>query len=123
MMTSLLFAYGILTSRSRQSAEQKAWPADAIRGRLYDLGLLPVLVDLDDPEADWFEGFVRAVDRAEPEGPLDAFEQVDEGLSWRVWVYLHARPVPADAKRPLIRWRGKKRAQLSPPAASTQGDF
>jgi gamma-glutamylcyclotransferase (GGCT)/AIG2-like uncharacterized protein YtfP len=133
MMTSLLFAYGTLMPLDFQSAAQDGWSADAVRGRLYDLGAYPALVDLDDRTAEWVEGFVRAVDRAELEGPLDAFEQVDEGLyrrvetltrnEQRVWVYVYARPVPADAIGPLNRWGGRRRARLSPPAASAQGDL
>jgi gamma-glutamylcyclotransferase (GGCT)/AIG2-like uncharacterized protein YtfP len=131
-MTSLLFAYGTLMPLDFQSAAQDGWSGDAVRGRLYDLGDYPVLVDLDDPTAGWVEGFVRAVDRAELEGPLDTFEQVDEGdyrrvealtrNEMRVWVYVYARPVPIDAIGPLIRWSGRRRASLSPPTASAQGD-
>jgi gamma-glutamylcyclotransferase (GGCT)/AIG2-like uncharacterized protein YtfP len=131
MMTSLLFAYGTLMPLDLQSAEEEGWSADAVRGRLYDLGPYPALVDLDDPAADWVEGFVRAVDRAELEGPLDSFEQVDEGLyrrvetitrnDRRVWVYLYARPVPADAMGPLNRWSGQRRARTLPPSAIDQG--
>jgi indolepyruvate decarboxylase len=132
-MTSLLFAYGTLMPLDVRSAERDGWSADAVRGRLYDLGPYPALVDLDDPAAGWVEGFVRAVDRAELQGPLDTFEQVDEGLyrrvetitrnDRRVWVYLYARPVPAGATGPLNRWSGRRRAQLSPSPASAQGDF
>jgi indolepyruvate decarboxylase len=132
-MTSLLFAYGTLMPVDRLSAEQEGWSADAVRGRLYDLGPFPALVDLDDPGAEWVEGFVRAVDRAELEGPFDAWEQVDQGLyhrvetltrnDRRVWVYVYAQPVPADAVGPLVRWSGQRRARLSPPAASAQGDL
>jgi indolepyruvate decarboxylase len=132
-MTSLLFAYGTLMPLDLQSAAQEGWSADAVRGKLYDLGDYPALVDLDDPTAEWVEGFVRAVDRAELEGPLDAFEQVDEGLyrrvetltrnEQRVWVYVYARPVQAGAIGPLNRWSGRGRARLSPPAASAQGDL
>jgi len=91
------------------------------------------LVDLDDPGADWVEGFVRTVDQAELEGPFDIWEQLDQGLyrrvetmtrnERRVWVYVYARPVPADAVGPLIRWSGQRRARLAPPAASAQGDL
>lgn len=119
-MTSLLFAYGTLMPLDFQSAAQDGWSGDAVRGRLYDLGDYPVLVDLVDPTAGWVEGFVRAVDRAELEGPLDTFEQVDEGYyrrvealtrnQRRVWVYVYARPVPTDAIGPLIRWSGRRRA-------------
>jgi indolepyruvate decarboxylase len=132
-MTSLLFAYGTLMPVDRLTAEQEGWSADAVRGRLYDLGPFPALVDLDDPGAEWVEGFVRAVDRAELEGPFDAWEQVDQGLyhrletmtrnDRRVWVYVYAQPLPPDAMGPLVRWSGQRRARLSPPAASAQGDL
>jgi gamma-glutamylcyclotransferase (GGCT)/AIG2-like uncharacterized protein YtfP len=132
-MTSLLFAYGTLMPLDLRSAEQEGWSADAVRGRLYDLGPYPVLVDLDDPTAEWVEGFVRAVDRAELEGSLDTWEQVDQGLyrrvesmtrnDRRVWVYVYGRPVPANAVGPLIRWSGQRRARLVPPAAPALGDL
>ena len=41
-----------------------------MRGRLYDLGPYPALIDLDDPAAGWVEGYVRAVEPAELEPPL-----------------------------------------------------
>jgi gamma-glutamylcyclotransferase (GGCT)/AIG2-like uncharacterized protein YtfP len=132
-MTSLLFAYGTLMPLELRSAEQEGWSADAVRGRLYDLGPYPVLVDLDDPTAEWVEGFVRAVDRAELEGPFDTWEQVDQGLyhrvetltrnDRRVWVYVYAQPLPAGAVGPLIRWSGQRRARLAPRSASAQGDL
>ena len=50
-MTSLLFAYGTLMPLDLRSAEKEGWSADAVRGRLYDLGLHPALVDLDEPAA------------------------------------------------------------------------
>ena len=82
-----------------------------MRGRLYDLGAYPGLVDLDDPCAGWVEGYVRPVTIEELEGPLDRYEDVSRGLFRRVrattrdnrgvWLYLYARPVPLDVRGPL----------------------
>ena len=76
-----------------------------MRGRLFDLGPYPALVDADDPAAGWVEGHVRPVGRRELEGRLDRYEGVDQGLYRRVlvttrsgrraWVYVFARPLPA----------------------------
>jgi indolepyruvate decarboxylase len=132
-MASLLFAYGTLMPRDGGIAERDGWSADAVRGRLYDLGAFPALVDLDDPAAGWVEGYVRSFDRGELEGPLDTFEEVETGLyrrvetvtrnERRVWVYLYNRPVPANAAGPLNRWSGPGRARPSPPGHSAQGEL
>jgi indolepyruvate decarboxylase len=113
-MRARLFAYGTLMPRDREAAERDGWTPDAVRGRLYDLGPFPALVDLDDPTAGWVHGFVRPVDMAELSGPLDVCEGVDEGLYRRVevmtrnnqraWIYVYARPLPPDAKGPVDRW-------------------
>jgi gamma-glutamylcyclotransferase (GGCT)/AIG2-like uncharacterized protein YtfP len=113
-MKSLLFAYGTLLPRDAQALADEGWSADAVRGRLYDLGPYPALVDLDDPSAGWVEGYVRVAAETELSGPLDAHEAVAEGLyrrvrattrnDQRVWVYVFARPLPPGATGPLSRW-------------------
>lgn len=110
----LLFAYGTLGPCNPVDALRGAWTADAVRGRLYDLGPYPALIDLDEPSAGWVEGHVRAVARRELEGTLDPYEGVDIGLYRRVatttrsgrraWVYVYARPLPDGAQGPLPRW-------------------
>ncbi len=112
----LLFAYGTLVPREPGPRRRAGWRPDAVRGRLYDLGPYPGLVDLDDPGASWVEGFVRPVDEAELTGRLDPYEGVDEGLYRReptttragrpAWVYTYARPLPEGAYGPLVRWGG-----------------
>ena len=57
----LLFAYGTLAPEPADVASLEGWVADAVRGRLYDLGPYPALVDHDDENADWVEGYVRPV--------------------------------------------------------------
>jgi gamma-glutamylcyclotransferase (GGCT)/AIG2-like uncharacterized protein YtfP len=114
-MTPLLFAYGTLMPTDAETAVREGWSEDAVRGRLFDLGPYPALVDLDDPSAGWVDGFVREIDLAELEGPLDEYEQVESGLyrralattrkERRVWVYEYARPLPPQARGPLSRWR------------------
>ncbi len=109
---NLLFAYGTLGPRGLGAVGN--WVADRVRGRLFDLGPYPALIDWDDPEAGWVEGHVRAVDRAELECDLDPYEGVDEGLfrriirateaGRRVWAYGYLRPLPATARGPLNRW-------------------
>src|SRR4051794_10876496 len=104
-MTTLLFAYGTLTPDGPEAAARDGWEPDMVRGRLFDLGPYPALVDLDDPGAGWVEGYTRAVDLAVLEGPLDAYEGVPEGpyqrrpvttrAGRRAWVYVHARPLPS----------------------------
>lgn len=114
----LLFAYGTLVPVEPSYREAEGWEPDAVRGRLYDLGPYPGLVDLDDPAAPWIEGFVRPVDDAELIGRLDPYEGVDEGLYRReatttragrhVWIYVYSRPLPTAATGPLDRWGGKR---------------
>jgi gamma-glutamylcyclotransferase (GGCT)/AIG2-like uncharacterized protein YtfP len=122
-VSTLLFAYGTLMPRDRESADRGGWRSDAVRGRLFDLGPYPALIDLDDPEAGWVEGFVRPVDRAELETRLDPWEEVDRGLYRRartvtrasccVWVYVYNRPLPPGARGPVDRWEGHRRAPAS----------
>jgi gamma-glutamylcyclotransferase (GGCT)/AIG2-like uncharacterized protein YtfP len=113
-MTTLLFAYGTLIPRDDERLASEGWVPDAVRGRLYDLGAYPALVDLDDPTAGWVEGYVRPVTMEELEGPLDRWEEVDRGLYRRVrtttrldrdvWLYLYSRPLPPGSRGPFERW-------------------
>ena len=80
IMPQLLFAYGTLMPADREAAEREGWRPDAVRGRLFDLGPYPALVDLDDPAAGWVEGFVRPVDLEELATRLDPWEEVEQGL-------------------------------------------
>jgi gamma-glutamylcyclotransferase (GGCT)/AIG2-like uncharacterized protein YtfP len=119
-MSPWLFAYGTLMPSGPDAAEREGWRPDAVRGRLFDLGPYPALIDLDDPEAGWVEGFVRPVDLVELETRLDPWEEVDRGLYRRtrtvtrasccVWVYVYDRPLPPHARGPLDRWDGRRRA-------------
>ena len=114
----LLFAYGTISPRNPAEAARGDWTADAVRGRLFDLGPYPALVDCECPDAGWVEGYVRAVDRAELTERLDPYEGVDEGLYRRsisttragrlVWLYVYARPIPTHARGPLSRWDGPR---------------
>jgi indolepyruvate decarboxylase len=114
-VADLLFAYGTLGPAGPDDEARGGWEADAVRGRLYDLGPYPALVAWDDPGAGWVEGHVRPVDRRELEGPLDAYEGVEEGLFLRVlattrggrevWVYVYPHPLPQCARGPLERWK------------------
>src|SRR5260370_40499151 len=103
-MASMLFAYGTLLPGDPEDLLHEGWSADAVRGRLYDLGAFPALVGLDDPAASWVEGSVKAVREQELES-YDAWEDVANGLfqraatttrnGYKAWVYVYARPVPA----------------------------
>jgi gamma-glutamylcyclotransferase (GGCT)/AIG2-like uncharacterized protein YtfP len=115
-----LFAYGTLAPDGPEAAAQGGWTADRVRGRLYDLGPYPALVDCDEPGAGWVEGYIRSIDEGEPFRRLDAYEGVEEGLYRRVavtteggheaWVYVYARPLPPTARGPLTRWDGPRLA-------------
>jgi len=115
MTSALLFAYGTLMPCDAESASRGGWSPDAVRGRLYDLGPFPALIDLNEPAAGWVEGYVRAVEQHELEGPLDLWEDVKGGLyrrtltmtrnNHRAWVYVYNRPLPSHAHGPLLRWR------------------
>jgi len=97
-----------------EAAVREGWAPDAVRGRLYDLGPYPALIDLDDPAAGWVEGYVRSVEPAELESH-DVWEDVEAGVyrravtttrnNNRVWIYVYARPLPPQAHGPLSRWR------------------
>jgi gamma-glutamylcyclotransferase (GGCT)/AIG2-like uncharacterized protein YtfP len=122
-MPDLLFAYGTLGPPGPEAIARGGWVADAVRGRLFDLGPYPALIDADDPAADWVEGHVRPVGGRELVDFLDPYEGVDEGLFRRVavttrtgrhaWVYVFARPVPPSARGPLARWEGPRRDRMS----------
>jgi gamma-glutamylcyclotransferase (GGCT)/AIG2-like uncharacterized protein YtfP len=113
-MTFRLFAYGTLMPRDAGEAAALGWSADAVRGRLFDLGPYPALVDLDDPAAGWVEGFVRDLIPGDLES-YDRYEGVGEGPYRRdetttrggliAWLYVYARPLPAEARGPLTRWK------------------
>jgi gamma-glutamylcyclotransferase (GGCT)/AIG2-like uncharacterized protein YtfP len=119
----LLFAYGTLKPGSLEAATAGVWSADAVRGRMFDLGPYPALADVGDPSAGWVEGFVRPVGEAELREWLDPYEGVAQELFRRVatmtqagclaWVYVYARAIPRDARGPIARWDGP-RAALRP---------
>lgn len=114
----LLFAYGTLAPSDRAAAMSGGWVADAVRGRLFDLGPYPALVELDEPGARWVEGFVREVTERELTERLDPYEAVSEGLYDRattttragqhVWVYVYARELPTDARELLRSWHDRE---------------
>ena len=103
-------------------AERDGWTPDAVRGRLYDLGPYPALVDLDLPEAGWVEGYVRRVEPAELVS-LDTYEDVAHGPYRRVetttrdnlraWIYVYGRPLPPHATGPRSRWAAPAREERS----------
>jgi gamma-glutamylcyclotransferase (GGCT)/AIG2-like uncharacterized protein YtfP len=132
-MPSLLFAYGTLTPDDPVATARDGWVPDRIRGRLYDLGPYPALLDCGDPEADWVDGYVRPVGPIELIELLDPYEGVDQGLYRRVaatteaghlvWVYVYARPLPMNVRGPLARWkRPDGIARLGPPDSVPQFD-
>jgi len=112
----LLFAYGTLGPRGPEATAGAGWVADRVRGRLFDLGPYPGLVDAGNPSAGWVEGHVRPVSARELAERLDPYEGVEQGLysrvqvetesGRRVWVYQYARPLPPEARGPLPRWEG-----------------
>ncbi|MBV8268175.1 MAG: gamma-glutamylcyclotransferase [Planctomycetaceae bacterium] len=117
-MPTLLFAYGTLMPDGPAAVASDRWVADAVRGRLFDLGPYPALVDCEDPGAEWVEGFVRATTADELSERLDPYEGIDEGqyrrvaattrAGRRVWVYVYARPLPRHSRGPLTRWDGRR---------------
>ncbi|WP_435010336.1 gamma-glutamylcyclotransferase family protein [Tundrisphaera lichenicola] len=112
----LLFAYGTLAPDGPRAMAVGGWTVDAARGRLFDLGPYPGLVDENDPTAGWVEGYVRPVDESELRERLDPYEGVEDGLFRRVvtttragrvvWIYVYAKALPRDARGPLPRWEG-----------------
>jgi gamma-glutamylcyclotransferase (GGCT)/AIG2-like uncharacterized protein YtfP len=129
----LFFAYGTLAPESPDVALREGWLADAVRGRLYDLGPYPALVDHEDSGAGWVEGYVRTVSLDQLTGSLDSYEGVGDGLYRRVevitragrqvWMYVYAQPVPSSAIGPLARWNSTKRVRLLPPPRNPEGGF
>jgi gamma-glutamylcyclotransferase (GGCT)/AIG2-like uncharacterized protein YtfP len=113
-----LFVYGTLAPRDAEEAARVGAVADAVLGRLFDLGPHPALIDLDDPTASWVDGFVREVSLDDLEGPIDAYEGVDEGpyrrastvarSGRRVWAYVHGPALPEGARGPITRWEGAR---------------
>src|SRR3954454_12888757 len=99
MVPTYLFAYGTLAPELPGTKAHNGWVADRVRGRLYDLGAYPALIECGVAEADWVEGYVRPVGSDELIGYLDPYEGVDEGLyrriattteaGLRVWVYVY----------------------------------
>jgi gamma-glutamylcyclotransferase (GGCT)/AIG2-like uncharacterized protein YtfP len=116
----LLFAYGTLVPRSAEELAQGGWLKDRVRGRLFDLGPYPGLLDAGNPSAGWVEGHVRPVSARELRDHLDPYEGVDEGLysrvavetesGRRVWLYQYAQPLPPAARGPLARWEGPRQS-------------
>ncbi|MFO0956857.1 MAG: thiamine pyrophosphate-binding protein [Isosphaeraceae bacterium] len=112
-----LFAYGTLLPPDADGARRGRWQPDAVRGRLYDLGPYPALIDLDQPGADWVSGQVRPVSERELLEVLDPYEDVGGGLYGRastrtragrlVWVYVYLAPLPQYAIGPLKAWSGR----------------
>jgi gamma-glutamylcyclotransferase (GGCT)/AIG2-like uncharacterized protein YtfP len=131
-MGSMIFAYGTLMPRDPESAAREGWEPDAVRGRLYDLGPFPALVDLDDPESGWVDGYLRRDVPAEMVQRLDAYEGIDRGPYRRVrtitrnnnlvWVYVHDQPLPPDARGPLTCWDGSRRVRFFRSLDSSPGE-
>ncbi len=129
----LLFVYGTLAPDSPDVAGREGWAADAVRGRLYDLGPYPALVDHLDAGADWVEGYVRRVTWDQLTGSLDSYEGVGEGLYRRVkartregrdvWMYVYDQPLPPSALGPVDRWTSSKRVRLLPPPEAHEGGY
>ena len=117
-MISYLFTYGTLSPGSLECAAGGGWELDEVKGRLYDLGVYPGLVDVDDPLAGWIVGYVREVQLKELEGPLDSYEGVAEGLFRRrivntkagrqAWVYVYARELFNATRNQIERWEGRR---------------
>ncbi|MFO0954609.1 MAG: gamma-glutamylcyclotransferase family protein [Isosphaeraceae bacterium] len=113
-----LFVYGTLAPANLESAERLGFVPDQVRGWLYDLGSYPALVPAEEPSGLWVCGYVRAVPETLLSDRLDEYEGVAEGLYrrevWttragrRVWVYVYARPIPANAVGPIDRWDGPR---------------
>jgi gamma-glutamylcyclotransferase (GGCT)/AIG2-like uncharacterized protein YtfP len=128
---ALFFAYGTLAPLDPQSAAAEGWEPDSVRGRLYDLGPYPALVDHEDVAAGWVEGYVRTVPWEQLTRSLDSYEGVDEGLYRRVsvrtragrevWLYVYARALPPAAIGPIDRWKSTKRVRFFTNAESPQG--
>lgn len=119
-----LFAYGTLGPVGNTRGGPARWEPDAVRGRLFDLGPYPALIDLDDTAAAWVEGHRRPVSLTELLLRLDPYEGVREGLFRRditttrsgqsVWVYVYQRPLPSTARGPIVRWNGSEGTRRDP---------
>jgi len=130
-MLSPFFAYGTLMPTNVAAIVRQRWTADAVRGRLFDLGPYPALVDLDAAGAGWVEGYVRVVEPLELEA-FDRWEDVELGTyrrletttraGVRAWVYEYARPLPPEARGPLSRWREPLPAQDLQHVSLGEGD-
>jgi gamma-glutamylcyclotransferase (GGCT)/AIG2-like uncharacterized protein YtfP len=128
---ALLFAYGTLAPLDPESAAAEGWEPDAVRGRLYDLGPYPALVDHDDEQAGWVEGYVRTVSWEQLTGSLDSYEGVDQGPYRRVsvrartgrevWLYVYGHALPPNAIGPIDRWTGTKRVRFFSRTDNSQG--
>ena len=115
---AILFAYGTLGPADAQSLAAEGWTPDHARGRLYDLGPYPILVDWNGPTAPWVAGHRRPARLRELEEELDPYEGVDAGLFHRVeltlgsgvraWVYIYPHPVPPTARGPIAVWSGRR---------------
>lgn len=122
-MATLLFVYGTLAPSAPEAAAVAGWSFDRVRGRLFDLGPYPALIDVDSKD-DWVEGYVRKVGLNDLQGRLDDYEGVADGLYRRVrttteggrevWVYVYARDLPPDARGPIPRWNGPRAGVLDP---------
>lgn len=120
---TLLFAYGTLGPTNLEAATRDGWVDDAVRGRLFDVGPYPALVELNGRDARWVEGFVRAVSERELLERLDPYEAVDQGLyervvattrkGRRVWVYIYARALPSDARELFKPWHQRDNNDIS----------
>ncbi|WP_422930186.1 gamma-glutamylcyclotransferase family protein [Singulisphaera sp. PoT] len=117
-MPTSLFTYGTLMPADPAAAIAGGWVADAVRGRLYNFGPYPGLVDVDDPDASWVDGMTCSTISDDLLRRLDLYEGVDEGLYERLavttrsgrsaWVYVYVRPLPQGAQGPLTRWEGPR---------------
>ena len=130
-MVTSLFSYGTLMPYDLESAAREGWVPDAVRGNLFDLGPYPALVNLDDRDAGWVEGYVIGGMTPELIRLVDGYEETDRGLYKRlvtitrndrqVWVYVYSRSLPDHARGPMNRWEGSLRVQLSSLLVSRQG--
>jgi len=108
-----LFVYGLLKPGLQPPHTLQLALPDAVPGELYDLGPYPALKPAPAGSNATARGFTLLLNSAELER-LDEFEGVAEGLYRRrrvvtslgleAWVYEYARPLPADARGPLISW-------------------
>jgi gamma-glutamylcyclotransferase (GGCT)/AIG2-like uncharacterized protein YtfP len=118
----LLFCYGTLMPAGAAQAGREGFVPDAVRGRLYDPGYYPMLVDAHDAAAPWVEGYTRWVPVEALNGILDDYEGVAFSLyrretvttraGLRAEVYVYAREIPAGTPGPFTRWDGKRRVSL-----------